>query len=68
MCFLCRGIEKPEDDLVHAEHDCCAGNGSKQVGGQAAVETDHALLLPDELETLDQTGVFGSAVCHWCLP
>ena len=58
-----RRIQKPEDNFVHAEHDCCAGHGAKQMRRQAAVHGCHALLFPDELEALDQAGVLWRSAC-----
>lgn len=52
-----RRVQKPEDNFVHAEHDCCAGHCAQQMRRQTAVHGCHALFFPDELEALDQTGV-----------
>lgn len=38
------------------------------MGREAAVECNHALLLPDELETLHQASVFDMAVLGGCEP
>ena len=72
MCLfvwrLCGRVEEPEDALVHAEHDGGAGDGPEQVGRHSAVEAEHALLFEDQLEALDQVGVFGPAVGDRGLP
>ncbi len=62
---LCgRGAEKPENPLVHAKHNRRTRDGSKEVGGEAAVEADEAFLPPDQPEALDQAGVLVAAVGH----
>lgn len=52
-----RRVQAPEDNFVHAEHNCCAGYCAQKVRRQAAVHGCHALFLPNELEALDQASV-----------
>lgn len=63
-----RSIQKPQDHLVHAEHDRRAGHRTEQMRSQTAVHGRHALLLEDELEALDQACVLWlSTRDSWCL-
>jgi hypothetical protein len=61
---LGRSVEEAQDNLVHAEHDCRTRHRSHEMRRQAAVETHEAFFFPDELEALDQAGVFELAVCQ----
>jgi len=56
-----------QDGFVGAEHDRRAWNDPQHVRNQASVQPLHSFLKPDELETLDETGVFELAVLHRCL-
>ena len=65
--FLCRRVQQSQDAFVHAEHDSSTGDGPEEMGRHASVEAEHALFLEDELEALDESGIFWPAVSHGCL-
>lgn len=64
VASLRRRAAEAQDALVHGKHDGGAGDRPQQMRCQAAVETHHALLLPDQLEALDEAGVLELAVGH----
>ena len=54
--------EKLQHTLVSAKHNSGAGYNAEHVGHETTVERGHALLFPDELETLRQACVLETTV------
>lgn len=65
--FISRCSYESQDKLVDTQRDDSRGDGAKHMGHQASIKTRHTFFLGNELEALQQAGVFGDAVLHWRL-
>ena len=62
-----RDVEETQYTLVHAKHNGSTGNCPHEMRRHASVKADHAFLLEDDLEALDQSGVLSRRALWWCL-